>query len=59
MNALIITPIQMYEVIKPRLKKEKKKRCFTVCEKKCLVRNRREYFTMIEIMLGCDVHIIF
>lgn len=33
MNALIITPIQMYEVIKPRLKKEKK-RCFTVCEKK-------------------------
>lgn len=26
MNALIITRIQMYEVIKPRLKKKKKKK---------------------------------
>lgn len=52
----------MYEVIKLRdLKRKKKKkaqRCFTLCEK-CLVRNRREYFTMIEILSGCNVHVIF
>lgn len=53
MNALITTHIQMYDVM--RLKRLIiKKRCFTVeiNDKKCLVRNRCEYFTMIEITFG-------
>lgn len=58
MIALIITHIQMYEVMKLRDLNQFKD-VFFRCEKKCLVRNRCEYFNMIEIMFGCNVDIMF
>lgn len=55
MNALIITHIQMYDVTKLRdLKTD-----VLPYVKKCLVRNRCEYFDMIAMMFGCNVDIMF
>lgn len=54
MNALITTHIQMYDVMRLKRLIIKKKMFYVEIneKKKCLVRNRCEYFTMIEITFG-------
>lgn len=48
--ALITTHIQMYDVMK--LRDLTSSKMFSLHVNKCLVRNRCEYFTMIELFVG-------